>query len=135
MAPRWRPEIKLEFKMQTFMIAAGLLAAAVSTAEAKCSMSSLNGKWWLRYDSSTTLVTVADGTLNALIIGKPIKMKLSENCRGKSTISYDAMTTYPVWIAAERIAKTSTMKPNVVMFTIEHSPGSGAFYQMSRAAN
>jgi hypothetical protein len=106
--------------MKTLIVAAAMLAAAVTAAEAKCTKKSLNGSWAIGLSSISAVGTIAGGNFSATASGLTVDFSLSSfnstKCRGSGTGTFDG-TAGTVKLASEAIAST-TGKPNHLLLTM-----------------
>jgi hypothetical protein len=97
--------------MKKLLIAASMLAASVSAAEAGCSKAGLNGFWFLAVGPEAVQVIMNNGVV-FLDDDKITINTFGSNCRGTGTYYDDSVpATYPLTIAAEASAGTSAAKP------------------------
>jgi hypothetical protein len=121
--------------MKRIVIAAMAMAAGIAAAEAKCSTKSLNGNWFLHTsDGNSYAVSIAGGKLETNMIPFDTSIKLGENCRGKGT-AVTGMQTYQVDAAAEHIAATSPMTPNLLYLTFKFDDTNASEYVLFRKSN
>ena len=102
--------------MKKLILAAAVLAASVGAAEAKCSTKSLNGNWMLGDDELGLPIPVIINNGTATVSGTPIfTLTLNGKCKGNVTFS---SPNFAGRVATERLAKTSTLKPNVLQIGV-----------------
>jgi hypothetical protein len=117
-----------DYIMKKFIIAAAVLAASVTAAQAKCSKSAMNGEWLFAYESGGGIrVTFEDGNLTAggALIGS---YTMNSACKGTVILS-----GIPVIFTsrADKIEPDEDMKPGNLNFGFE-SGGSAVLWHMIR---
>lgn len=118
--------------MKKYVLAAAALAAIGSAAEAKCSKASLDGNWIVISDTGSMYQgTINNGSLTAPIFNVPVKVTLGKNCRGLGSMT-EGMVTYQVRLAAERISPKSSMKPNLLLLSIQYDAVNGSGFTLFR---
>lgn len=119
--------------MRTLLVAAAVLAAAVTAAEAKCTKKSLNGNWAANLGSVAAVGVMAGGTYNVSIGGSTVNFTLtsfnSTKCRGTGSGTFVG-TPVTVEAASEGIASSSS-KPNHLLVTVSVG-GSSLMFAMQR---
>ncbi len=116
--------------MKKFIIAAAVLAASVTAAQAKCSKSAMNGDWLWAFETGGTAyrLVLADGnmTFGGALIGT---YTMSSACKGTVIIN-----GIPVIFTsrADKIEPDEDIKPGKLNFGFEDGAGSGVLWHMMR---
>lgn len=116
--------------MKKLIIAAAVLAATVTAAQAKCSKAAMEGEWQFSYEaggSSARLVFDNGNILNGgALVGT---YTMAKSCKGTVIIS-----GVPVIFTsrADKIDEDSDMKPGTLSFGYDNGAGAGLLWHMMR---
>lgn len=118
--------------MKKLLIAAALLGGSVSGAEAGCSKSGLNGFWFIAAGPLAAQVIMSNGVV-FLGSDKITINTFGSTCRGTGTFFDSSVpATYPLTVAAEATAGTSSAKPLELDVGFDTGGGSFGTYRLFR---
>ncbi len=110
--------------MKKLIIAAAILAASVTAAEAKCSKKALNGSWSLAVNGEVAAIGTASGGIFSFaggLLSLTLSNFSSTTCKGSGT-GQEGGAPFTFKMASESIPGSS-QKPNQLMVNIDIGGG------------
>ena len=116
-------EISRRISMTRTIVCAAALLASVTSAEAGCSKSALNGTWQTNIGGQNIgITTIVSNGVFYFGAAKFTVNTLNANCRGTGELD-DGGTTYPAFFTAEGSVIGTSKKPNILTASVDVGGG------------